>query len=355
MNQILHYFAQRWQNLSDRWQVLGESPVPAEELNCTLEQASISSVSFYSLLALATAIATFGLLSNNAATIIGAMIVAPLMNPIVTLSYAAIAVERQLLGRATLTLVIGIILVISIAFLCTYLVGTNIVNFQIISRAEPNLLDLGVAVASGAAAGLAYARRSISTALPGVAIAVALVPPLCVAGIGLALGKDAIIDIGLYFSRQGQVLHLASGAFLLFLTNLAGIIFCAGLVFLIQGYGNWQKALGGLSLTIAIVVLVSLPLSFQLQNFLLRNKVLESLVKFERTYFSEKQGIAPIEYTDIYIANRENKIYIQLGVIASIGSLSQEDIDLAQKLLSEDLDKPVEFQVNLLPYYILKK
>ncbi len=251
MKQILHYFSQRWQHLIDRWQVLGESPVLAEELNCTLEQASISSVSFYSLLALATAIATFGLLSNNAATIIGAMIVAPLMNPIVTLSYAAIAVERQLLGRATLTLVIGIILVISIAFLCTYLVGTNIVNSQIISRAEPNLLDLGVAVASGAAAGLAYARRSISTALPGVAIAVALVPPLCVVGIGLALGKDAIIDIGLYFSRQGQVLHLASGAFLLFLTNLAGIIFCAGLVFLIQGYGNWQKALGGLSLTIA--------------------------------------------------------------------------------------------------------
>ena len=355
MNLILRYFARGWHLLSRNWQVLGERPVPTEELNSTLEQASIPSASFYSLLALAAVIATFGLLSNNAATTIGAMIVAPLMNPIVTLSYMAIAVEPRLLGRATLTLVTGIILVISIAFLGTHLVGTKVVGSQILARSEPNLLDLGVAVASGAAAGLAYSRRSIATALPGVAIAVALVPPLCVVGIGLALGEGVIIDLGLYFSRQGQVLNLANGAFLMFLTNLAGIVFCAGLVFLIQGYGNWQKALAGMSLTIAIIVLVSLPLYFQLQNFLLRNKVLESLAKLDLIYPYKKEWIAPIDYADIYIANRENEINIQLNVIAPIGLVSQDDINLAQEFLSEELEKPVDLQINLLPLYILKK
>ncbi len=355
MNRILRYFSRGWHRLSRNWQVLGERPVPVEELNCTLEQASIPSASFYSLLAIATAIATFGLLSNNAATIIGAMIIAPLMNPIVTLSYGAIAIERQLLERGTLTLVTGIILVTSIAFLGTHLVGTKVVNAQILARVEPNLLDLGVAIASGATAGLAYARRSIATALPGVAIAVALVPPLCVVGIGLAIGEGAIIDIGLYFSRQGQQLNLSSGAFLLFLANLAGTVFCTGLVFLIQGYGNWQKAVAGMSLTIAIIVLVSLPLSNQLQDFLLRNKVLESLVKFERTYSHLQEWITPIQYTDIYIANRENEIYIQVDVIAPIGLVSQDDIDLAQEFMSEELEKPVNLQINLLPFYILKK
>ena len=120
MNLILRYFARGWHLLSRNWQVLGERPVPTEDLNSTLEKASIPSASFYSLLALAAAIATFGLLANNAATIIGAMIIAPLMNPIVTLSYMVIAVERRLLERATLMLVTGIILVILIAFLVPF-------------------------------------------------------------------------------------------------------------------------------------------------------------------------------------------------------------------------------------------
>ena len=188
LKRIWRYLIQKWHRLTGEWQVVPESSVPVEELNHTLEQASNPSASFYALLAIATAIATLGLLSNNAATIIGAMIVAPLMNPIVTLSYATIAFQRRLLERGFLTLVTGIVLVISISFIATYLVGTQVIGSEILARVEPNLIDLGIAIASGAAAGLAYSRRSVSNALPGVAIAVALVPPLCVTGIGLALG-----------------------------------------------------------------------------------------------------------------------------------------------------------------------
>ena len=347
------YLVQFWQSLSVDWQVLSEKQLPAEELNGLLKQASLPSTNFYSLLVLATAIATLGLLANNAATIIGAMIVAPLMNPIVTLAYATITVEWRLLVRATLTLVTGMISVLAIAFFATNLVGTRVVGFQILARIEPNLLDLGVAFASGAAAGLAYSRRSVSNALPGVAIAVALVPPLCVTGIGLALREDIAIDIGFYFGRDYQPLNMASGAFLLFLTNLAGIIFCAGLVFLIQGYGSCKKAAAGLSLTLVILGLLSLPLQFQLQKFLLRNKVLQSLDKFTHIHIEEKEWLARTDAIDMYVDNQEQEIYVQLRVLAPIGEFSKQDVALVREFLSKELDKPVKLEVNLFPFQIL--
>ncbi len=353
------YLIQTWDRLFGDWQMEAESSISVEELNHTLEEASNPSASFYSLLAIATAIATWGLLANNGATIIGAMIVAPLMNPIVTLSYAMVAFERRLLKRGFLTLLTGIALVISISFISTYLLGTKVVGFEVLARVEPTLIDLGIAIASGAAAGLAYSRRSISNALPGVAIAVALVPPLCVTGIGLALGEDLAIDLGLYFGRIYQVLNMAAGSFLLFLTNLAGIIFCAGLVFLLQGYGSWRKALIGLSLTLALLGLLSLPLSVQLENQLLRNKVIYSLDRFARNYPQQEDWFRDwhkdVDSFDMYVANRERSIYVKMNVVAPNGFLSRKDVNLIQEFLSQELEKPVELEINLFPYQILKQ
>ena len=359
LQRMWRYLIQTWARLTGEWQVVAESSVPVEELNHTLEQASNPSASFYALLTIATTIATFGLLANNAATIIGAMIVAPLMNPIVTLSYALISFQRRLLERGFLTLLTGIALVISISFVVTYLVGTKVVGFQILARVEPSLIDLGIAIASGAAAGLAYSRRSVSNALPGVAIAVALVPPLCVTGIGLALGEDLAVDLGLAFGRYDQVLNIASSSFLLFLTNLAGIIFCAGLVFLIQGYGSWRKAFMNMFLTLAILGLLSLPLSVQLQNQLLRNKIIYSLDRLASNYPEPedwlRDWLKDVDAFDMYVANRNGKIYIRMNVVAPNGFLSQEDVNLMQEFLSQELEKPVELDINLFVYENLKK
>lgn len=195
-NLVKRFFTRQWQVILHDLQVFSEKPLSTEELTEILIPSSIPSINFYALLALATIIATCGLLANNAVTIVGAMIVAPLMNPIVSLSYGTITLNPYLIKRATFTLITGIILVLILSFFCAHWLTSRVVGNQILARVEPNLLDLGVAIASGAAAGLAYARRNISNALPGVAIAVALVPPLCVTGIGLALGQNAIIDIG---------------------------------------------------------------------------------------------------------------------------------------------------------------
>ncbi|MGB5636718.1 MAG: DUF389 domain-containing protein [Waterburya sp.] len=117
LSRLKQYFQQSWQSLTQDWQVLQEDPIPARELNQTFLEASLPAWDFYLLLALASAIATFGLLTNSAATIIGAMIIAPLMNPIITLAYALVVLSPRLIERGIFTLLTGIVLVIVIGFL----------------------------------------------------------------------------------------------------------------------------------------------------------------------------------------------------------------------------------------------
>ena len=213
---LKQYIHQSWQSLTQDLRILREEPIPASDLNQAFLEASLPTFKFYLLLALATAIATFGLWTNSAATIIGAMIIAPLMNPIITLAYAVVVLSPRLLGRAIFTLSTGVILVIFIAYLNADLLGLRAVGSEILGRITPNSLDLGVALAAGAAAAFANTRRSIANALPGVAISVALVPPLSVVGIGLSLGELGP-EIAFSLGVSSDILR---GSFLLFITNL---------------------------------------------------------------------------------------------------------------------------------------
>ena len=191
-----------------------------------------------------------------------------------------------------------------------------------------------------------------------MAIAVALVPPLCVTGIALALGQKAIVDIGLYFGRLYQELNLAGGSFLLFLTNLVGIIFCAGLVFLIQGYGNFKKAIMPLLVTVSILIIVSFPLTSQLENLFLRNQVVENMHILSKIYIEEK-GWSETDIAtgiiDIYVENRDSEIFVLMSIVTPKGEVTQEDVDLVQEFLSQELQKPVNLKIHLDTFDTLKK
>ena len=100
----------------------------------------------------------------------------------------------------------------------------NIVGTEVLTRISPNLLDLGIAIVAGAAGSFSLTRKSIASSIAGVAIAVALVPPLCVTGIGMGIGKDIAGDISQVVVSN---VNVSGGAFLLFLVNLAGITFTA--------------------------------------------------------------------------------------------------------------------------------
>ena len=171
---------------------------------------------FWVLLVLAAIIASAGIVSNSTATVIGAMIVAPLMTPIVGTVFSVMSGDRANLVRSLGLILAGSIVVIGIGYLFGKLVPVPVIaqtNPQVAGRVHPDLIDLVAALATGAVGAFAVIRSDVSDTLPGVAIAISLVPPLCVVGLTLEAGA------------HGQ----AVGALILFLTNV-GAILLSGLV-----------------------------------------------------------------------------------------------------------------------------
>jgi uncharacterized hydrophobic protein (TIGR00271 family) len=170
---------------------------------------------FAVLLFLSTVIATYGVLGDSTATVIGAMIIAPLMTPIMATAAGLVMGDMGRAGHALATVVLGVAGVIAVAWLIgAFHLGviSFTTNSQITARVSPSLLDLAVALASGVAGAFAMSRDDVADSLPGVAISIALVPPLAVVGISLS---------------QGQW-HDAWGAMLLFLTNFLSILLAGG-------------------------------------------------------------------------------------------------------------------------------
>ncbi|MEM7595988.1 MAG: GNAT family N-acetyltransferase [Cyanobacteria bacterium P01_A01_bin.83] len=162
---------QLWYKDNGNWHWLKEKPTPIASLNRSIWRLSVPSFSFHFMLGLSSIIATLGLLANSAAVIIGAMIVAPLMGPIVGMAYSTAMGNRKLLRRSSFTVLKGILLTIGVAWLVTSIIGLETVDSEILSRTKPTLIDFGIAMAAGAAGAFANTRRSISSAMPGVAIA----------------------------------------------------------------------------------------------------------------------------------------------------------------------------------------
>ncbi|MEB3360971.1 MAG: DUF389 domain-containing protein [Synechococcaceae cyanobacterium] len=156
----------------------------------------------------AALIATLGLLANSPAVVIGAMVVAPWILPLQAMAFEVLRGSLASFGRALRTLLLGVLLGVSVSWSVGMLVGMASFGEEVAARTQPNLLDLGVALAAGGVAMFAKLRKEAISALAGLAIAVALVPPMCVVGLSLSAGQW----------RE------AGGALLLFLTNLLGIL-----------------------------------------------------------------------------------------------------------------------------------
>lgn len=181
---------------------------------------------FYVLLALSTMIAALGLLANSAAVIIGAMIVAPLMGPILGLSLGMISRDRRLERNSLFAEVTGVALTVLLGFAIGHFPLKLGVSAEMLARTSPNAYDLCIAFVSGLAGGYASVNPKVNSAFAGVAIAVALVPPLATSGLLLSMGNNS----------------LAFGAFLLFLVNFFSIQLASALVFGLFGLGMSSRA-----------------------------------------------------------------------------------------------------------------
>jgi len=311
-----------------------------------VEKGSVPSFGFFFMLAASGVIATFGLLSNSAAVIIGAMIVAPLMNPIISLAYGSVEVNRALIFRSLLTIVIGTIVIITMAFLVSELIGWKLAGSELIARMSPSLLDLGIAVAAGAAAAFAYTRPGVSSALAGIAIAVALVPPLCTVGIALSLGHKAGTDIGF---AMGTV--SARGPFLLYLTNIFGIVLSASLIFFLQYFRRQASAFVALVLIGSCLFLVIPPLGISMDNLLVRNLVHRSLtVKTHELVLADRD----VRFSNLSIRLKEGVAFVRADLVTAPGVLTQGVVDSIRDNISEIIEMPVVLEFSIIPETIVR-
>jgi uncharacterized hydrophobic protein (TIGR00271 family) len=202
---------------------------------------------FWVMLTLSAVIASAGVLSDSTATVIGAMIIAPLSTPIMGIALAIVKRERPSV-IVTVALGSALVVLIGVAFAALLPGSYNLhANSQITGRTSPGMLDLLAAVATGFAGAIGLARKDVAAVLPGVAIAISLVPPLAV--VGVCLG-----------SSDGE---LALGASFLFLSNLLSMVVAGTVVFAVLGYAEHDRDSRGrrvrLVLT-ALLVGVTLPL-----------------------------------------------------------------------------------------------
>ena len=197
-------------SLSERRRILGVL-LPPQNRQVVLR--------FSVMLGLSVAVAVMGLTADSAAVVIGAMLIAPLMTPILTFAASVGLGLPQRAVQAAFLVLLGSAASIAFAYLLAGLLPEVTVGNELLGRTKPDVRDLIVAIAAGAAGAYATAREDVSAALPGVAVAVALVPPLATTGVLLQLGE----------------MDLAEGSLLLFVVNLLAIFASALLVFFMTG------------------------------------------------------------------------------------------------------------------------
>ena len=205
---------------------LGVGSVRQEQVYVEIyKSVSLKDISYWIEVLFSAGIATVGLVLNSPTVIIGAMLISPLMGNILANGLALAAGDVILAWRAVLKLVLSCGAAILFALLLVWLLPFKEMTGEILARTRPNILDLVVALFSGAVGSVAICKRpkGVVTSIPGVAIAVALMPPLCVVGYGLGIAASQSFTNGL---------QVASGGGLLFFTNLVAITFTAMIVFL---------------------------------------------------------------------------------------------------------------------------
>jgi uncharacterized hydrophobic protein (TIGR00271 family) len=306
-----------------------------------LRQDARAGIDFYVLIILSSSLAFLGLLQNSTAVIIGAMLVAPLMSPILAMAHGVVRGDIREIRQAARSTANGAVLAIMLpAFLALLMLGlgqgyTLEPTSEILSRTQPALLDLLVAFVSGLAAAYAVSRAEVAAALPGVAIAAALVPPLAVAGYGLGTAQFAI----------------ASGALLLFLTNLASIVLAGTTMFLLLGMrpplraDRGERTREALRWALLAIIVVSIPLlAATVTRY--RNATIEASVNsiVAGWWLPGQADVATVS-----VESSAGEVTVSLTVYDLDGSVSANGMDSLQQSLSHSLGRTVRLEYLIIP------
>lgn len=295
-----------------------------KDLFLNLRDSAKFSYIFLILMILSTLLATTGLFSNSAPVIIGAMILAPLMSPIVSLSMGVIRADRTMLQQSARTLFIGIIMALIASSIYAFIMPLEQITTEMQSRINPTFLDLMVAVFAGIAGAYASSKEEIAKSLAGVAIAVALVPPLSVTGIGIGLFN----------------LEVIYGSFLLFITNIVGITLSAALTFIVLGYAPVKRATKGILYTSVLMAIISIPLVLSFSKMIEENDFLNKLSSIQNITIDSHKVSTKV----LSIKTHKEFTEIELEVVSQNGYAIQ-DYSTLKSEVEKVIDKKVVLKI----------
>lgn len=305
------------------------------EVYTRVRRSARPDVDYFVMIGLSAIIASYGLLQDSSAVIIGGMLVAPLFTPILGISLSIVRGDIQLLRLAIESTLKGIVLAIAVAILITVISPLKTVGSEITARVSPNLFDLVVALASGAAGAYAIARKDVAASLPGVAIAAALVPPLSVFGIGLAIG-------------QAQV---AGGGGLLFLTNLVAIVLAGAVTLLLLGFrpterGEREARLRrGLVVSLVLLIVIAVPLAILFARAVENSSIQRSI---NQVLTREAEANVDVDLMDFEFEQHGDDIVVTTRLYAYVPP-SPDLVQIWREALSEALDRPVRLSLISIP------
>ncbi|MDD2921461.1 MAG: DUF389 domain-containing protein [Anaerolineales bacterium] len=313
------------------------SSVEREKIIDEISDSASPGFDFFLLVVLSCSIATMGLITNSPAVIIGAMLVAPLMSPIIGLGLASITGNDQMAESSLLALALGAALAVLLSALMTVVnhnlpfVALQELPNEVLARTHPSPIDLIIALAGGLAAAYAMTRPNISAALPGVAIATALMPPLCTVGIGVALTNWEV----------------AGGALLLFVTNAITIAFAAAFIFFLQGFASKKnienrRAPRSLIISALLMLILLVPLSYYSVRFF--NEASENR-KINEIVAQEVARVNGSQLVELKTQRTQDGLDMVITVRTNI-PLHYNQVTQLQKAIATSLQKSVTLKVN---------
>ncbi|OPY77893.1 MAG: hypothetical protein A4E70_02504 [Syntrophus sp. PtaU1.Bin005] len=331
----LEYRINRW--LRDRLPVINHRDIVKniyDELDIT--------AGYFTILTLANLIALSGLMINSAPVIIGAMLISPLMGPILSFGFAFVTGDSLVWTKSLRKVAISVVATVLIATLASYLSPLSEVTREISARTTPNIFDLMIAFLSGTAGAAAICtKKNYLTIVPGVAIATAVIPPLSVTGFGIGNGNPTI----------------AAGAFFLFFTNFVAIVLSTCLVFSLYGFRptmaaeeNMKKLKRRLVYLSLLLLLISVPLVYTLSRGVTEIKLKRDVeASLKRQFNQEKRSrLATFQFTEL---DDGGLLEIE-AVVNAVEYLKDRELELAEQKVRDRLKRKVRLhveQVKVLP------
>jgi uncharacterized hydrophobic protein (TIGR00271 family) len=327
--------------------------------------ATENGLPYWAVLSLSGAIATLGLAIDSSAVVIGAMLVAPLLAPVLGLALSLAIGDGRLAAQTAVIVLASTLAVILVGAALTVLLPFHTITLEISARARPTTLDLAIAVFSGlVGAVVTVGRRSrLSAAIPGVAIAVALIPPLGVAGFGIGTGNGELIrgSLLLYGANLAGIVLSGMGVFMLVGMHRAEVIRTArkwheeaaphGLAALVDRV-HWIRSLGAfrspwarIGLVFAFVVALGLPLSETLAQITRETRVERAVSAAEREIF-QNPGRASVLGKQVEIGADRTHVYLRVATTEWFG---EEERQAFERQASTRAGEPVLLSLEQLP------